>query len=176
MLRDPGAMGGTFAAMVEENEIRASLSHYERGRIAVIAAQQGAFVNAEEAVNAFFPMASKGKRSKIRSFALIFEELGDMLTLPDLIREKDGLKIAAALREGAEARLREARASMLATRPVGRNAAALKCLTPLGRWRPCAARRPVALASIMPRPVWQDPFRQVGARSIRRHIARGWTV
>ncbi|WP_417605958.1 ParB/RepB/Spo0J family partition protein [Primorskyibacter flagellatus] len=118
VLRDPEAMGGTFAAMVEENEIRASLSHYERGRIAVIAAQQGAFVNAEEAVNALFPAASKGKRSKIRSFALIFEELGDMLTFPDLIKEKDGLKIAAALRDGGEAKLREALAERVPDSPA----------------------------------------------------------
>ena len=108
VVRDPDTMGGPFAAMVEENEIRASLSHFERGRIAVIAAVQGAFVNTEAAVNALFPMASKAKRSKIRSFALIYEELGDMLVFPDLIKEKDGLKIAAILRDGGEARLREA--------------------------------------------------------------------
>ncbi|MEQ5872213.1 ParB N-terminal domain-containing protein [Sagittula sp. NFXS13] len=106
VVRDPETMGGTFAAMIEENEIRASLSHFERGRIAVLAAQQGAFVNTEEAVNALFPQASKAKRSKIRSFALIFEELGDMLEFPDMLREKDGLRMAAALRDGAEARLR----------------------------------------------------------------------
>ncbi|WP_435168965.1 ParB N-terminal domain-containing protein [Falsirhodobacter sp. 1013] len=108
ILREPEAMGGTFAAMVEENEVRAGLSHFERGRIAVIAAQQGAFPNVEAAVDALFPVASKGKRSKIRSFALIFEELGDMLLFPDALREKDGLRLAGALREGHEGRLREA--------------------------------------------------------------------
>ena len=108
VLRDPGAMGGSFAAMVEENEIRAGLSHFERGRIAVIAAQQGAFANVEAAVEALFPVASKAKRSKIRSFALIFEELGDMLRFPDLIKEREGLRLAQALRDGAEGRLREA--------------------------------------------------------------------
>lgn len=108
VLRDPGAMGGSFAAMVEENEIRAGLSHFERGRIAVIAAQQGAFANVEAAVDALFPVASKAKRSKIRSFALIFEELGDMLRFPDLIKEREGLRLAQALRDGAEGRLREA--------------------------------------------------------------------
>ncbi len=118
VIRDPEAMGGTFAAMVEENEIRASLSQYERGRIAVIAAQQGAFASAEEAVAALFPAASKAKRSKIRSFALIFEELGDMLTFPDLIKEKDGLRLAAALRDGAEVRLREALAEGVADTPT----------------------------------------------------------
>ncbi|MCJ8141278.1 ParB/RepB/Spo0J family partition protein [Falsirhodobacter halotolerans] len=108
IIREPDAMGGTFAAMVEENEIRAGLSHFERGRISVIAAQQGAFPNVEAAVAALFPVASKGKRSKIRSFATIFEELGDMLLFPDSLREKDGLKLAAALRDGREGALRKA--------------------------------------------------------------------
>ena len=108
ILREPAAMGGTFAAMVEENEIRAGLSQFERGRIAVIAAQQGAFGTTEDAVSALFPAASKAKRSKIRSFALIFEEIGDMLTFPDAIKEKDGLKLSAALRDGAGDMLRTA--------------------------------------------------------------------
>lgn len=107
ILRRPQADADRFAAMVEENEVRASLSHYERGRIAVIAAQQGAFANAEAAVEAMFPVASKAKRSKIRSFALIFEELGDLLVFAETIREKDGLRLATALRQGGEARFRE---------------------------------------------------------------------
>lgn len=117
VVREPEAMGGAFAAMIEENEVRAALSHYERGRIAVIAAQQGAFANAEAAVDALFPVASKAKRSKIRSFALIFEELGDMLRFPDQIREKDGLRLAQALRDGAETRLREALARQTPATP-----------------------------------------------------------
>lgn len=108
LVRDPEALGGSFTAMVEENEIRAQLSHYERGRIAVVAAQQGAFANTEEAVNTLFAAASKAKRSKIRSFALIFEELGDMLEFPENLKERDGLRLSAALREGAETRLRDA--------------------------------------------------------------------
>ena len=56
-------VAGSFAAMVEENEIRANLSHYERGRIAVIAAQEGAFETTEAAVNALFASASKSPSS-----------------------------------------------------------------------------------------------------------------
>lgn len=107
VLRDPDQMGGAFVAMVEENEIRQDLSHYERGRIAVIAAQQGAFASTEDAVAQMFASGSKAKRSKIRSFAMIFEELGDMLEFPEGMREKDGLRLAAALRNGAETRLRQ---------------------------------------------------------------------
>ncbi len=96
-----------FSAMVEENEIRENLSHFERGRIASLAAHQGAFANTEDAVDRLFGTASKAKRSKIRSFALIFESLGDLLIYPKDLREKDGLQIANALRMGAEKRLRQ---------------------------------------------------------------------
>lgn len=88
VLRDPHALGGPFAAMVEENEIRAGLSHFERGRIAVIAAQQGVFPTVEAAVDALSPQASKAKRTKVCSFALIFEELGDMLAFPEEMKER----------------------------------------------------------------------------------------
>lgn len=111
LVREPEALGGAVTAMVEENEIRASLSHFERGRIAVVSAQQGVFASTEAAVDALFSAASKAKRSKIRSFSLIFEELGDMLAFPEMLREKDGLRIAAVLRAGAESRLREVLAS-----------------------------------------------------------------
>ncbi|SLN69580.1 Nucleoid occlusion protein [Roseovarius albus] len=100
-----------FVAMVEENEVRSELSHFERGRIAVISAQQGAFVNVEDAVNKMFATASKAKRSKVRSFALIFEELGDMLSYPEQLTEKRGLRLAQALRGGSERLLREALAN-----------------------------------------------------------------
>ncbi|KIN66207.1 ParB-like nuclease [Sulfitobacter noctilucae] len=108
LVRDPDQIGGAFAAMVEENEIRQDLSHYERGRIAVIAAQQGAFATTEDAVAGMFAAASKAKRSKIRSFALIFEELGDVLQFPESLREKDGLRLAQGLRAGAGTTLRDA--------------------------------------------------------------------
>jgi len=117
IVRAPEALGGPFVAMVEENEIRAQLSHYERGRIAVIAAQQGVFMNTEAAVNALFPVASKAKRSKIRSFAVIFEELGDVLHFADLITEKLGLRVANALREGHEEHLRDVVINGLADTP-----------------------------------------------------------
>jgi ParB family chromosome partitioning protein len=107
IIRTPDAMGGAFAAMVEENEVRASLSHFERGRIVVIAAQQGAFPSVTDAVNGLFPVASKAKRSKIRSFAVIFEELGDLLGFPESLKERDGLRLAAALRSGAQKPLRD---------------------------------------------------------------------
>ncbi len=89
-----------YLNMVEENEIRADLSHYERGRIAVVAVGQGVYADVAEAVNHLFASASKAKRSKVRSFAVIHEALGDLLQFPTELTEKAGLKLAKALREG----------------------------------------------------------------------------
>lgn len=108
IIRPAADADAAFVAMVEENEVRSELSQFERGRIAVLASQQGAFLNVEDAVNKLYATGSKAKRSKVRSFALIFEELGDMLEFPDVLSERRGLKLAQALRQGGEAILREA--------------------------------------------------------------------
>lgn len=108
LIRPATDTAGSFAAMIEENEIRANLSHYERGRIAAISAQQGAFGSTEEAVNKLFGAASKSKRSKVRSFAEIFDMLGDMLEFPESLSERRGLRLASALRQGGQRQLREA--------------------------------------------------------------------
>lgn len=106
LIRPRADTGSAFVSMIEENEVREELSHFERGRIAVIAANQGAFANTEDAVDKLYATGSKAKRSKIRSFALIFEELGDMLQFPERLTERRGLRLAAALRRGAEGELR----------------------------------------------------------------------
>lgn len=115
IIRKPETVSGAFVAMVEENEIRANLSQFERGRIAAITAQTGAFASVEEAVNTLFAQASRAKRSKVRSFAQIFEDLGDLLVYPDALTERSGLRLAAALRSGAERELRDA---LAAVRPM----------------------------------------------------------
>ena len=107
-VRDASEGQGAYVSMVEENELRSNLSHYERGRIAVLAAGQGVFPSVEAAVDGLFAAASKAKRSKVRSFAAVHEALGDLLKFPVTLTEKAGLRLAAAVRDGAQARLREA--------------------------------------------------------------------
>lgn len=97
-----------FQAMVEENEIRSNLSHFERGRVAVIAADQGAFKSTDDAINGLFPAASAAKRSKVRSFAEIFQELGDLLKFPEDLSERRGLRLSTAIRMGGVQQLRNA--------------------------------------------------------------------
>ncbi len=107
-IRAPKDGSAAIVAMVEENEIRANLSHFERGRIAALSAQNGTFANVEEAVNTLFASGSKAKRSKIRSFSQVFEDLGDLLTQPETISERFGLRLANVLRLGGANALRDA--------------------------------------------------------------------
>ena len=97
-----------YTAMVEENELRSQVSPYERGRIAVVAANMGAFPDTEAAIETIFAAASKAKRSKIRSFAHVHDELGDVLQFPTDLSERNGLRLAYALREGYARQLRAA--------------------------------------------------------------------
>ena len=106
-VRDAGAGQAAYVSMVEENELRSNLSHYERGRIAVLAVGQGVFSSVEEAVNSLYSTASKAKRSKVRSFAVVHEALGDLLQFPTELTEKAGLQLATGLRNGAQLHLRE---------------------------------------------------------------------
>ncbi len=117
IVRPAGEAAGAYLSMVEENEIRAQLTPYERGRIAVVAAGQGAFAGVEEAIVGLYAAASKAKRSKIRSFALVHEELGDLLTFPTELSEKAGLRLAAAIRDGFATKLRSALGSGMGTSP-----------------------------------------------------------
>lgn len=117
LVRPPQELADAVASMVEENEIRSSLSHYERGRVAVLAAHQGVFENTEAAISKLFHFGSAAKRSKIKSFAEVFEFLGDVLSFPNSLSERRGLRLANALKQGAEGPLRAALGAEISKSP-----------------------------------------------------------
>ena len=100
IIRPPYEAAELYTAMVEENELRAQVSPYERGRIAVVAANLGAFPDMDTAVDTIFAAASKAKRSKIRSFAYVHDELGDMLQFPTDLSERNGLRLGLCAARG----------------------------------------------------------------------------
>ena len=97
LLRRPDGSAEAYLAMVEENEIRVALGHYERGRIAAKAAEAGVYPDIQSAVRHLFSTASKAKRSKIGTFVLIYKALDAVLQFPALIPERLGLALAAGL-------------------------------------------------------------------------------
>ncbi|GIT89242.1 ParB N-terminal domain-containing protein [Roseobacter sp. OBYS 0001] len=103
-LRQPQDVGAAYLAMVEENEIRADLSFYERARIAVQAARTGVFPDTHSAVQSLFSAARAPKRSKIMTFTHLVEHLDADLRFPAAIPEKVGLALVSALQGGGRFR------------------------------------------------------------------------
>lgn len=97
LLRPFEAGPEAYLAMVEENEIRADLSFYERGRLAHEAARLGIFASPAAAVKMLFQHAPAPKRSKIMAFVTLHEALGDVLRFPEAIPEKLGLALVKAM-------------------------------------------------------------------------------
>lgn len=107
LVRRPEDAAGAYVAMVEENEIRAGLSHFERARLVMRAAEAGVFADEDAALRALFGAGSPARRSKIKSFVPLVRSLGDRLAHPAAIPERLGLALAQALRadEGLAARI-----------------------------------------------------------------------
>ena len=95
----PDNMQAAYVAMVEENEIRANLSHYERARIALRAYGAGLYPTQKAALQGLFDSVSRSKRSKINSFIPLVEALDSLLQFPTNIPEKLGLELSRTLSE-----------------------------------------------------------------------------
>jgi len=95
--RPPQDAADAYLAMVEENEIRAGLSYYERARIVARATDKGVFRADRVALAALFVSASRPRRSKIGAFVRIVRALDDVLRFPAALPERAGLALAQAL-------------------------------------------------------------------------------
>ncbi len=99
-LRAPGSMAEALTSMVEENEIRADLSPWERGRIALLAHRQEVFGTIEEAVAKLYPAADRFKRARLRDIAHLVDELDGILTDPECLNQHRLQRIEAAFKAG----------------------------------------------------------------------------
>ena len=97
VIRRPETARHAYQAMVEENEIRAGVSFYERANIAVASVGQGVYPDARAAVKGLFAHVPKAKRSKILKFVVLRETLGKSLRFPTAIPEHLGLAMAQAI-------------------------------------------------------------------------------
>ncbi|MGI8942981.1 MAG: ParB N-terminal domain-containing protein [Qipengyuania sp.] len=108
LVRAPASAQDAYVAMVEENEIRLGLSHYERARVAARATARGVFESEKKALLVLFANASRAKRSRIRAFLEIYHALEGSLRFPTHLPERLGLKLVDMVRAGARDRIHEA--------------------------------------------------------------------
>lgn len=134
----PETAQDAYLAMVEENEIRVDVSHYERARIALKAVEQGVFPDQRAALRGLYASTTRSKRSKIGTFVGLVEAFDDILNFPTAISEKLGLAMAREMvrDEGFAPRLRIA----LARNPRPTPATEVKVL--VGALTEVAARTP----------------------------------
>ena len=123
----PESAQAAYVAMVEENEIRVNLSHYERARIALRAVQEGVYETRREALLSLYNATPRAKRSKIGSFMTLVERLDPVLRFPTTIPEKLGLALSKALNEDPE--LAPRLTTRLATAPAESAEAELRILS-----------------------------------------------
>ncbi|MGI3171695.1 ParB/RepB/Spo0J family partition protein [Pseudooceanicola sp. C21-150M6] len=97
LLRRPADSASAYLAMVEENEIRAGLSYFERARIVAKSVEQGVFETDRAALQTLFAAASRPRRSKIGSFVPVVAALDGWLRHPEAIGERLGLALSRAL-------------------------------------------------------------------------------
>lgn len=100
--RKPAASSDAYVAMVEENEIRAGLSFYERARIVVKALDAQIFETEKSALQSLFSTALPAKRSKVKSFIPIVRQLDQVLRFPARLSEKLGLALSQTLQVDPE--------------------------------------------------------------------------
>ena len=110
LIRSPDYASDAYVAMIDENELRAQISFYERANIVAEAAAANVFPNVRSAIAYLFDPVSSAKRSKIARFVIVRDALHDALTFPAAIPEKLGLALANALEAdtGLATRIRDA--------------------------------------------------------------------
>lgn len=96
-VRQPADASEAYTAMVEENEIRVGLSYFERAHIVRRSVEGGVFGSETEALKQLFAAASRAKRSKIKSFLPVIDELGRALLYPNALTERTGLALVARM-------------------------------------------------------------------------------
>ncbi len=129
----PGDAAEAYRAMVEENEIRAGLSLYERARIVAKAVEAGVFPDSRDALLTLYAAASRAKRSKIKSALAVVEALDGALRFPTAHGERLLLDLSRALEgdAGLADRLRALLEATPADTPEAEQARLTEALRPV---------------------------------------------
>jgi len=98
-----------YIDMVEENIIREDLTFAEMASLAIVASADFEGTDPESMVNTLYSSLHKMKRSYIRSFVFLLQELGAALQWPKAVSRNLGVDVARKLKSGESGEL----ASML---------------------------------------------------------------
>ncbi|ABD53289.1 ParB/RepB/Spo0J family partition protein [Jannaschia sp. CCS1] len=98
-IRAPSDIAEAMTRMVAENEIRAAISPWEKGRLVTEAVAEGLFPTFDAATDSLYRTLDRHRRARIRAMADVVAEIGDhLLTSPETLSQNQITRIAFALR------------------------------------------------------------------------------
>ncbi len=100
-LRTPQSVPHAMAQMVAENDIRTNPTPWETGLLLANCMAEALFPTLDEVIAALHPHASRQKRSRLRSLALVAEELDGTIATPTQLTTGQMEQLATALRTSA---------------------------------------------------------------------------
>jgi len=107
-VRRPADIPAAMAAMIAENEVRAEIAPWDKGRLIVDTTLAGIFPTYDAAIAGLYPYVDRQRRSRLRAFALVYDELADSgLATPQRLTVARMERLAAALRGGLAAAIRD---------------------------------------------------------------------
>jgi ParB family chromosome partitioning protein len=103
-IRQPADIPTALAAMIEENEIRADITPWERARIVLTAIEHGHFDTIDQALPRLYPTYDRFRRARLRAVAEVVAYFGDdTLSEPRSLSQSQLTRLAFALRAGMAA-------------------------------------------------------------------------
>lgn len=100
ILRAPASMAEILRDIAAENEQRAPVSMFEKGRFLVDAVAQGHFDTLDAAIARIFPSQQRAKTYRLRAAAEVAQALDGRLTTPEALTQNQIESLALALRRG----------------------------------------------------------------------------
>ena len=97
----PADLPDAIARMLAENEIRAQITPWEKGRILSDAVANGVFDTLDAAVQGLYPALDRQRRARLRALAEVVAELGEgVLTNPEALSQSRLLRLGTPIRRG----------------------------------------------------------------------------
>ncbi len=100
-IRQPADIPSALAAMIEENEIRADITPWERAKIVLTAIDHGHFDTIDAALPRLYPTYDRFRQTRLRAVAEVVAHFGEStLTDPRALSQRQLTRLATNLRAG----------------------------------------------------------------------------
>ncbi len=130
LLCNPVDIPAAMAAMVAENEIRAQITPWEKGRLIVTLVDKQHFPSEDQAIRTLYPTATRQQRSRLSGFQLVFAALANSdIRTPEDLGSLQMDRLATAIRLGGALAITETLAANAA--PFQRLPAQWEALRPV---------------------------------------------